>query len=708
MRFSLRLKLTLTSLLLLLIPLFGLRFSEMISDDLLKSRKETMLFSARAVASTLMGRTGLFAREQFLSLNPSTDLYLYPLVRPVRINGQNDDWKDQPPQLFGSEHQIYSDGQASDFRFSHRLGVWRHHLYAIFEVEDDDVVYRRKNSLRLDFSDYLEITVESDKGLSSRYLLTTDRPGWVNGFLMPDDVNDPYAGDIEPRIQGMWVETDTGYIIEMRLPMELVEKKLAFAIADVRNASAPRVAKIISTGGAGNSGRVGQAIAPSREIQQILQGLDRPNSRVLIIDSNKQVRASFGHLLDEDLEEERSVLGRISQVAYRLFRPIYKLFLQPFSKAVVGIQPTSLNIEGLGQVLNGKSVITLYTPKGENTEIMAAVVPLMENQKIIGAVVVEQTTNSILALQNKLIEESLTLTIFSFFFGGVGLLFFASRLSSRIRRLRDQAAHAISSTGTVRSTVPHTTTRDEVGDLSRTLAMMLRQIKEQNEYREKMADNLEHEMRTPLAGASASLKNLARELKSPDERIENYLQWAISDIHRMENLLTVIRDANNLQDALARDMKEDFDLARALPVWLEHGWKPAFAGVRIQLSAPVDGFIVHGDPGRIRQMCDKIIENAVSFHDPGTDIEITLDMTDKGYRLSIANEGEELSVEQQNQIFNSMVSLRHRKDDRPHLGLGLFVARTIIEHHDGKIEVSGLEDGRKGVTFNLFFPHQGK
>jgi signal transduction histidine kinase len=158
---------------------------------------------------------------------------------------------------------------------------------------------------------------------------------------------------------------------------------------------------------------------------------------------------------------------------------------------------------------------------------MAPIPPLQEQDAIVGAVVVEQTTNSILALQNKLIEESLTLTILVFSFGGIGLIFLASRLSSRIRRLGSQAASAISESGQIRSTIVPVSSRDEIGDISRTVRAMLNQLKIQTEYREKMADNLELEMRTPLAGISASLKNMAREMDNPPKHLTEYLNWAL-------------------------------------------------------------------------------------------------------------------------------------------------------------------------------------
>jgi hypothetical protein len=109
MRISLRVKLALVSLLLLFIPLTGFRFSELIKQDLLESRRETMLFSARAVASALSGRTGLFDRELFHSLNADRDLYLYQLSNPMRLNGKTDDWQPHLEEalVFGEEHRFF-------------------------------------------------------------------------------------------------------------------------------------------------------------------------------------------------------------------------------------------------------------------------------------------------------------------------------------------------------------------------------------------------------------------------------------------------------------------------------------------------------------------------------------------------------------------------------------------------------------------------
>jgi signal transduction histidine kinase len=219
-----------------------------------------------------------------------------------------------------------------------------------------------------------------------------------------------------------------------------------------------------------------------------------------------------------------------------------------------------------------------------------------------------------------------------------------------------------------------------------------------------MADNLEHEMRTPLASISASLKNLAEELKDQPDHVGNYVNWALGDIKRLEDLLTDIRDATSLKNALSQGFKERFNLSEALAMWLHHSWKPVFTGVEFVCRTPEKDVFIHGDPDRIRQMLDKLIENSVAFHRSGTAIELHLSNEKNHHLVQIINKGPSIPEDMREQIFNSMVSLRGKKDGRPHLGLGLYIVRAIAEHHGGTITASNLAGEEEGVCFSIRLP----
>jgi len=712
MRISLRLKLTLISLLLLLIPLIGFRFSAMLQSNLLASREDALMFTAKAVATTLANRPDIFDRELFHSLDQSRDLYLFRLSSSIRLNGKVDDWQPELDQSkkFGIEHVLSSTSayNANSLSFKHLVGQRGKYLYALFLVQDHKVIYRHENSLYPEKADHIQIGLQDPTGNLKRYLVATEKPGWVNGFQMATDTESQLPLANEPRIQGVWTETDDGYIVEIRIPLDMIGKRLAFAVADVDDSSTRAVETLIGTANPGEIGELGWLLAPSRDIEALLKNLDRPHSRIRIVDSNRRVRARFGSLQTTETPtsmEDKNRDSTLNWIHQRL-TPVYRLFTEPFttSFSTTESRAKQLDIMGIEEGLAGKSSITHYQLDDAQVEVMAAITPLLDGNNVVGAVVVEQTTNSILALKNRMIEESIGLTVLAFVFIGLGLLFFASRISSRIRRLRNQAANAISDDGRIVAKITAVKAKDEIGDLTRTLSTMLSQLKEQNEYRENMADNLEHEMRTPLAGIAASLKNMEQELTGSKKQIKEYMTWALRDVQRMESLLTAIRDATSLQDALDRDFPEEFDLGAAVTLWIEHGWQPGYPDVLFSYEPPEYPIIIYGDPDRLRQMLEKLIDNAVSFHLAGTPIVLNLSSNQKSIDLSIFNQGPGIAPEMLGQIFNSMISLRTQKGTSPHLGLGLYIVRTIVEHHQGSIRAENKSEGKGGVSVIVNLP----
>ncbi|MEN8189170.1 MAG: ATP-binding protein, partial [Thermodesulfobacteriota bacterium] len=662
------------------------------------------------------GRPGIFDRELFHSLNQGRDLYLFQLPKPIRLNGADDDWPMalSEAETFGADAVLFSYGpyDYNSLHFRHLVGHHGHYLYALFDVHDDRVVFRAKRSLRLDLADHIQIGIVDRDGQPQRYLVTTDRPGWVNGFLMHSDSKNYLPVKNEPRIQGVWVLNDHGYSVEMRIPLELIGNKLAFAIGDLDDPDDRRLTGLIGTANPGQSDEMGWLLAPSTAIEEILESLDRPHTRIRVVDINRRVRARYGSLKTE-IEPEEEPAGRYNSIVNKIrngLRPITKVFTEPFSKDFLdpASQPNALDVQGLEEGLKGKSSITSYRIADGRVEVMAAITPLTEEETVVGAVLVEMTTNSILAIKNRVIEESIGFTVLAFIIVAGGLVLFSSRLSSRIRRLRNQAAGAIDTTGRVHASVVPLTAGDEIGDLSRTLAKMLNRIEEQNSYREKMADNLEHEMRTPLAGVSASLQNLSQELADTPKNIRDYVNWALDDIKRLEELLTAIRDATSLEKALESTTAEQINLAEALTIWLESGWQKAYPQTLFNLNIIDREIWVSGDPDQLRQMMDKLIDNGNSFHLAGTPIEIELTTNDKNLGvIRVANQGPTIDQADIDNIFNSMVSLRKQSSSGPHLGLGLYIARTIAYHHNGLIFAENLTKSHPGVAVTITLPIVG-
>lgn len=169
-------------------------------------------------------------------------------------------------------------------------------------------------------------------------------------------------------------------------------------------------------------------------------------------------------------------------------------------------------------------------------------------------------------------------------------------------------------------------------------------------------------------------------------------------------MMTSIREATQLKDALKLDEQTDFDLKEALTVWVRDGYRQTFFENSFVLKFPEEPVSAYGDPRRIRQMLDKLIENAADFSPVDKPIAIELTIEDSHVVIRVVNEGSELPTEMQGQIFDSMVSLRRKSDTKSHMGLGLYVAKVIAEFHAGTIRAENRKDGVAGAVFVITLP----
>ena len=284
--------------------------------------------------------------------------------------------------------------------------------------------------------------------------------------------------------------------------------------------------------------------------------------------------------------------------------------------------------------------------------------------------------------------------------GSIALTAYATWLSSRIRRLRDDAERAIDEQGRVRAPLASSSAGDEIGDLSRSFSNVLARLAGYASYQEKMASRLSHELRTPIAVVRSSLDNLKASALPDDARV--YMARAQEGLGRLTQILTRMTEAARLEQSLFDVERERFDLVPVVAGCVE-GYRVAYPDARIAFAASRDAMVIEGAPDLIAQMLDKLVANAVEFAQGGA-IDIALSGVDTGVRLTVADDGPLLPAGMQDELFDSMVSVRGTGDTAaPHLGLGLYIVRVIAEFHRGSATAANRADGR-GVVIAVTLP----
>jgi signal transduction histidine kinase len=212
-----------------------------------------------------------------------------------------------------------------------------------------------------------------------------------------------------------------------------------------------------------------------------------------------------------------------------------------------------------------------------------------------------------------------------------------------------------------------------------------------------------HELRTPLTtikGYTQLLAQTVDELES-DERA-TYINAVLGEIERMMGLISELLDVSRIETNRLQIHPQpirwvDFIVGRISAFRVQHPSRT------LRFAAAVEGTAVVADPDRMRQVIDNLLSNALKYSADGTDIDVRVVVDDGCVLTSVTDLGIGIPRDEIPQLFERFhrarnVSSRYYGG----LGLGLYIARAIIEAHGGMITVES-EEGC-GSTFTMRLP----
>jgi len=718
-RFSIRLQLMVLSLFLFTIPYLGYNYVWELEQYLRNGQEQTMIGTARAVATALHERPALFdSQSAYLQdVRPGTDLYAPPIPSPIRLDGELNDWQ-QVSELISEydgdeviEYYNGYDGKPTSLSFTHMVGRYRQFLYAMFEVSDDTLLWRQPNSLSVETGDHLLIGMETPQGELARYVVAPYESGWVNAYKLAKNTTTTRAVENALSIQGRWQETATGYNIELRFPLSMTTGGLAFTLVDVDNGTNRLKQYALGSANTKVLSELGTVITPSPEIERILAGLKYADSRVWVVDKHKRVLARAGDIQSAtgiEVDKKESPSNPVWKwVESKWLLPLYyQILTRPPADFIDELDDAyALVGQDLGTVLNGQPESLWRLSPDNKAIVLSAAYPIFIEGNVMGAVIVEQTTNGIRTLRNRALEQLFHVILAVMSIGTLGLLLFATRISNRIRSLRDDTEAVIDDNGKIIGTLPASNQRDEIGDLSRSFADVLSRLQQYNSYLENMASRLSHELRTPIAVVKSSLDMLSHVNDTSQQAV--FVERAQSGVNRLSTILNSMSEATRLEQAIAQEDMAQFNIVEVIQGCVE-GYKHAYAQRVWRFSTSDNSLPVYGSAELVAQLFDKVISNAVDFSQDNDEIVISLEKKDKQVFLSVSNPGPLLPQGMKSQLTQSMVSVRKENEMQntthsPHLGLGLYIANMIANFHKGQLLLNDKTDGT-GVIVTITFP----
>ena len=668
---NLRRQLLLVSLLTLVLPWAGCQFIRETETALREGQQNMLGGTAQAIADSLSQFPGEFFASGSDGRYDDSQIYGHPLAVEPLIDGYTVDWTSPD----ASQRSLR--GADGDIRF--RSGIYGRQLFLAIDVPDGTPVYAA-NASDLN-ADRVIITSLRANGERLRYLLTTEAPGLLIGRRA-----DGAALVDESRIQAFWLDTTSGYRIEARIPLELLGDRLGFTVINERgSASAVRS----STFSGDTPGRL---ITVSPVLTSVIRGYARPDLRLIVTDAAGWRLAVAGGLAG-DAANRSAGQGWL--------RRIYSLLLEQGDDARFA-EPDPLGRERQSYVqtaLGGEADSDWFRSTDTGRSVVAVAQPVWSGNVQTGAVILQQGTAEILSLTNAALGRLINVTLIATLLVALTLIGYASWLSLRIRRL-SRAAERSLDVDPETLELPSASSGDEIGDLSRSFARVLRQLGQYNEYLRTLASKLSHELRTPLTIVSSSLENLEHETLSEDAA--SYTARARDGAARLKKILDAMSEASRVEELMQTSEPEPFDLCAALASAAE-AYALAWPDRRFRFTSSVDAAPMVGSPELVIQLLDKLVDNAISFSESGDEITMTLEADGDRYRFAVRNPGPPLPARMRQRLFDSMVSLRSG-DPGEHLGLGLYISRLVAEGHGGSIEADNVDGG---VEFRVHLPAAG-
>ncbi|MCW2242633.1 stimulus-sensing domain-containing protein [Azospirillum canadense] len=378
---------------------------------------------------------------------------------------------------------------------------------------------------------------------------------------------------------------------------------------------------------------------------------------------------------------------------------------------------------------NSKTVWRLES-RGERADLLLTVaVPVQRYKEVLGAVLLSRSgvgiDDAIRSVRFDILKVFAVALLVT-----VGLSFYlASTIARPVRRLA-QAADRLR-TGHGRHTeIPDFTGRgDEIGELSGVLRDMTAALWARMDAIERFAADVAHEIKNPLTSLRSAVETVNR-IQDPGRR-ERLMAIIADDVQRLDRLISDISNASRLDAELSRAEPEPVDVGAMLGMLAdihrataasaqgegaedaENANPPRVVVPRVVVDVPPGGGLtVPGLEGRLTQVFQNLIANALSFSPPGGLVRVAVRRTGNGSRgmveVTVTDDGPGIPDGKEEAIFERFYTERPAGEKfGTHSGLGLSISKQIVEAHGGRITAAnrrGPDGDVAGAEFTVQLP----
>lgn len=375
----------------------------------------------------------------------------------------------------------------------------------------------------------------------------------------------------------------------------------------------------------------------------------------------------------------------------------------------------------LGGALHGEENAGVWALPRHGLMLTVAV-PVQHYKQVLGAVVLSRVGTKIEDAIRDVRLDVVKIFAAVLFITILMSLYLARAIAHPIRLLAEAVEgvrqEGVQGTGSVASwlaqrQIPDLTARgDEIGELSAALREMNSALALRMTAIENFAADVAHEIKNPLTSLRSAVETAER-IQDP-ARLARLMAVIRDDVDRLDRLISDISSASRLDAELSRAQAEPVDLGRMLATLVDFYTQieGGTTRARVVLAVEADAnLMVRGLEGRLVQVVQNLVDNALSFAPATSAVTVAARREEKSVVITVEDEGPGIPENKLEAVFDRFYSERPAGEKfGTHSGLGLSIARQIVEAHRGSLRAENRKDEAGmvvGARFTIRVPVGG-
>ncbi len=326
-------------------------------------------------------------------------------------------------------------------------------------------------------------------------------------------------------------------------------------------------------------------------------------------------------------------------------------------------------------------------------------IPLMSDGQYIGSVIASSNRTDSSDLTSAMIRTVFMSVLWIMLAALVAVYFISDRLIEPLKDMSRAAKSFANGQFDARVTVVGS---DEIAELATAFNNMASSLQSSEDMRRTFLANISHDLRTPMTTIAGFIDGIL-DGAIPPEKHEYYLGVIASEVKRLSRLVSQLLDISRIEAGERKFNMQRYDICeQAREILIGNIQRIEDKNLEVSFEADKDNILVDADKDAIHQILYNICDNAIKFSKDGGEYQIRIEEKDKQVFVSVYNEGQGIAPEDIPYVFERFYkSDKSRGMDKTGVGLGMYIARTIVEAHGQKISVESEYGKWCRFTFSL-------